>query len=177
MDSRLVTVVRVLAVFSSIFLAVFAYALLPTRRLAQKVLAERLVVYKSKRQLQLWSNGKLIKTYKIALGRQPVGAKRREGDMRTPEGTYYIYDKNPQSVFYLNLGISYPNAEDQTFAVAGGFAHGSAIKIHGLRNGNGWRGRFHRHRDWTAGCIAVTNAEMDELYRTVPLNTSIEIYP
>lgn len=169
--------IRIIAVFSSILLAAFVYALLPTRRLAQNVLAERLVVYKSKRQLQLWSDGKLIKTYTIALGRQPVGAKRREGDMRTPEGNYYITDKNPHSAFYLNLGVSYPNADDQILALAGGYSPGGAIKIHGLRNGNGWRGRFHRQRNWTAGCIALTNAEMDELFKAVPLNTPIEIYP
>lgn len=169
--------IRILAVFSSIFMAVFAYALLPTRRISQNVLAERLVVYKRKQQLQLWSEGKLFKTYAIALGRQPVGAKRMEGDMRTPEGSYYIFDKNPHSAFYLNLGISYPNAKDKAYAQTHKLAPGSAIKIHGLRNGDGWRGRFHRQRNWTAGCIALTNAEMDELFEAVPLNTPIEIHP
>ena len=97
--------------------------------------------------------------------------------MRTPEGTYTIHDKNPRSAFYLNLGISYPNEEDEAYAQQLGCSAGGAIKIHGLRNGSGWKGRFHRLSDWTAGCIAVTNAEMEELYRAVPIGTPITIYP
>lgn len=97
--------------------------------------------------------------------------------MRTPEGVYTIHSRNPESSFYLNLGISYPSAEDKIYAEKLGKSVGGAIKIHGLRNGSGWKGRFHRLSDWTAGCIAVTNAEMEELYRAVPLGTPIIIHP
>ncbi|WPP49099.1 L,D-transpeptidase family protein [Catalinimonas niigatensis] len=168
---------RVLAFLGILFLSAFCYALFPSRRLPLHIVGDQLVVYKRKRKLQLWSKGKRIKTYTIALGQKPTGAKEIEGDMRTPQGVYTIHSRNPESAFYLNLGISYPNEKDKAYANELGHSAGGAIKIHGLRNGSGWKGRFHRLNDWTAGCIAVTNAEMKELYRAVPLGTPIIIHP
>jgi len=159
-----------------LYILALCYSLFPSRRLNRRILADKIVVRKGARKLELWSGGKKVKTYRIALGKNPVGAKQFEGDMRTPEGTYIIDGKNPNSAFYLNLGISYPDNKAMALAEAMGKKPGSAIKIHGLRNGLGWRGRFHRTKDWTAGCIAVTNIEMEELYRAVPVGTPIHVY-
>ena len=138
---------------------------------------DKLVVLKSERKLLAYANGKLLKTYPIALGRNPVGHKRFEGDCKTPEGKYTINDKNPNSGYHKNLGISYPNAQDLAKAQLLGKPAGGAIKIHGMRNGHSYLGLFHTFSDWTYGCIAVTNAEMDELYAQTPIGTPIEIKP
>lgn len=139
--------------------------------------ADKVVVLKAKRELQLWSNGKLLKTYKIALGTEPVGPKTRQGDHKTPEGNYILDSRNEKSQFYKAIHISYPNAEDRRRAKAAGVRPGGAILIHGLPNGYGWLGSAHRAKDWTDGCIAVTNEEMDEIWRAVPNGTRIEIRP
>ena len=138
---------------------------------------DELIVLKSERKLLAYSNGKLIKTYTIALGRSPEGDKEYEGDKKTPEGTYTINDKNSRSAYHKNLGISYPNADDIRHAKSLGESPGGAIKIHGLRNGTGIISKFHRWFDWTMGCVAVTDKEMDELYDAVPVGTPIEIRP
>ena len=150
-----------------------AFLFWPQPTLPADVSAEKLVVFKSRRELQFWANGKLIKVYKISIGESPEGHKRHQGDKRTPEGLYYINDKNPNSGYHLNLGISYPNAEDKRNSSN----PGGDVKIHGLKNGQAYIGRFHRLRDWTHGCIAVTNEEMDELYKGVPIGTPILIKP
>lgn len=149
----------------------------PSKPLPAGTSIDRLVVYKSERKMEAYSQGTCIKTYYIALGRKPVGDKQFEGDKKTPEGLYTINDKNLNSAYYKNLGISYPNANDCAEAKRLGKAVGGDIKIHGLRNGLGWLGRWHRLSDWTLGCIAVTNTEMEELYMAVPAATTIEIYP
>lgn len=136
---------------------------------------DKILVEKSKRKLTLYSNGLKVKTYTISLGRCPKGHKQFEGDKKTPEGIYYINDKNPQSAYHLNLGISYPNKKDVRFAEERGKSPGGAIKIHGLRNGLGFIGKFHRFFDWTLGCIALTNKEIEELYDKVSVGTIIEI--
>ncbi len=138
---------------------------------------EKLVVLKSERKMQAFAGGKLVKTYKIALGRNPVGDKQFEGDRKTPEGLYTINDKNPNSGYHKNLGISYPNAQDIAEARQLGKPTGGDIKIHGMRNGASYLGFFHRLTDWTHGCIAVTDAEVDELYAHTPIGTPIEILP
>lgn len=127
--------------------------------------------------MTVYVNGAPLKTYYIALGREPVGKKRFEGDKKTPEGVYYINDKNPHSAYHLNLSISYPNKEDIAYAKKHNRSPGSLIKIHGLKNGLGFIGKFHRIRDWTLGCIAVTNNEIEELYRYIPIGAQIEIRP
>ena len=125
----------------------------------------------------MFRGGNQIKTYRIALGARPVGAKREEGDMKTPEGIYKIDGRNPQSSFHLALHISYPSDEDNKRAAAHGVSAGSDIMIHGIQNGRGWIGAFHRRNDWTAGCIAVTDEEIEELWRVTADGTTIEILP
>lgn len=119
----------------------------------------------------------MLKTYKVSLGRNPIGPKTRAGDHRTPEGTYRIAWRNPQSKFHLSLHISYPGPQDIANARHDGFQPGGDIVIHGLQNRLGWIGRFHRFVDWTDGCIAVTNSEMDQIWRAVPYGTPVEIRP
>lgn len=145
--------------------------------IAAGVLADRVVVLKSKRQLDLYAGGKLLKSYVVSLGRRPVGPKEREGDKRTPEGRYTIESHNPHSAFHRALKVSYPSAEDRRAAAKRGVAPGGDIMIHGIRNGLGLMGRLQRHVDWTAGCMAVTNPEIEEIYRVVPDGTPIEIRP
>jgi len=111
------------------------------------------------------------------LGKNPLGAKQEEGDMKTPEGVYKIDSRNPQSSFHLALHVSYPSDEDKQRAAAFGTSAGFDIMIHGIQNGSGWIGAFHRWKDWTAGCIAVTDEEIEELWRITPDGTTIEIRP
>jgi murein L,D-transpeptidase YafK len=139
--------------------------------------ADRVVIAKADRTLTLYRGGEVLRTYRVALGSDPVGAKEREGDGRTPEGDYVIDGRNPQSAFHRSLHISYPNAADRRRAAARHLRPGGDIMIHGLPNGLGWLGASHRARDWTAGCIAVTDAEIEELWRLVPNGTRVEIRP
>lgn len=155
----------------------FAYQALTDKNLPPNTKIDKLVVYKSKRELIAYSNGQAIKTYTIALGKQPVGDKQFQGDNKTPEGNYTINDKNPYSGYYKNLGVSYPNAADRREAAKFGNPVGGDIKIHGLPNKMPFIGRCHRLMDWTAGCMAVTNTEMEELYQAVQIGTPIEILP
>ena len=138
---------------------------------------DEIEVFKSKRKLILYFNGSKVKQYSISLGKNPIGAKQIEGDRKTPEGTYFINGKNPNSKYYKNLGISYPNAKDKIQAKALGKSAGGDIKIHGLPNDKPWLGKLHLLKDWTYGCIAVTNKQMEELYRVSAVGTKIVIYP
>jgi murein L,D-transpeptidase YafK len=155
----------------------FAWAHWPTRALPQGMTADRIVVLKSARTLDLYRNDVLLKRYSISLGLQPVGAKQREGDRRTPEGRYHIDFRKADSGYHRALHISYPSREDRMRAAREGVAPGGAVMIHGMRNGFGWIGRAHRWFDWTHGCVAMTNAELDELWRAVPDGTPIELRP
>lgn len=141
------------------------------------VKADKVLIEKSARTLTLSSNGEVIKSYKVALGRNPVGAKEKEGDNKTPEGMYTIDTRNTKSSYHLALHISYPNAQDIQRAKQQGVSPGGSIMIHGIRNGVGWIGKFHRRLDWTKGCIAVTNDEIDEIGRLVANGTPVEIKP
>lgn len=161
----------------SLLLFLAAYALLPINSLPKHAVIDKLIVEKSERKMTAFSGNIAIKQYRIALSKQPKGHKEFEGDMKTPEGVYTIFDKNPNSSYYKNLGVSYPNEEDRAYAASIQKKPGGDIKIHGLRNGRGYIGRFHRWVDWTYGCIAVTNAEMEELYHAVKIGATIEIYP
>jgi len=138
---------------------------------------DRIRVIKHDRVLILFKKNKPVRTYRIALGRNPVGKKRREGDGKTPEGKYVIDWKNPKSKYHLSLHISYPNKVDKAYAQKHGFSPGGDIFIHGLPNGRGAIGKLHRLYDWTDGCIAVTNEEVEELWKVVPVGTPIEILP
>jgi murein L,D-transpeptidase YafK len=113
----------------------------------------------------------ILRAYRIALGRDPVGHKQREGDGKTPEGRYLIDRRNPKSRYHLSLRISYPNAADTARAEAAGVPPGGDIMIHGLKDGE------RREGDWTQGCIAVTNEEMDEIWSLVAEGTEIWIEP
>ena len=139
--------------------------------------ADRVVVEKGKRTLSLYRGDTLLKSYKIALGKNPVGPKQREGDGRTPEGNYVIDFRKADSKFHRALHISYPHAEDRRRARERGVQPGGAIMIHGLPNGSGAIGAAHRLRDWTDGCIAVTNEEIEEIWKAVPNGTAIVIRP
>ena len=139
--------------------------------------ADRVIVDKAARRLTLLTAGHPLKTYRISLGPNPTGAKERLGDGRTPEGTYLIDSRRPQSAFHLALHVSYPNHADLERAAAARVPAGGDIMVHGMRNGFGWIGRLHRLRDWTDGCIAVTDHEIEEIYRAVPDGTVIEIRP
>ena len=139
--------------------------------------ADRIIVRKKERRMDLMQGGQAMKTYNIALGGNPVGPKTRQGDHRTPEGIYVIDRRNPQSQFHRSLHISYPNAEDRERARRLGVPPGGDIFIHGLPNGYGFLGAAHRTRDWTDGCIAVTDQEIEEIWKLVENGTSIEIRP
>jgi murein L,D-transpeptidase YafK len=162
---------------SLIFLGLTIYYFYPEDKLPVNTQIDKLVVYKSKRQLLAYSNGQLVKAYKISLGRQPIGDKEFEGDKKTPEGLYFINDKNPNSGYHKNLSVSYPDKNDIENAKRLGKPAGGNIKIHGLRNKTGFIGKFHRWFDWTLGCIAVTDEEIDELYTSVKIGTEINIKP
>lgn len=139
--------------------------------------ANRIVILKSAHSMTLLNGGKVLKTYKVALGSVPVGPKRIEGDHKTPEGDYLIDAKNAHSRFHLSLHISYPSAADQQRARSLGARPGGAIMIHGLAAPFAYLGPLHRQTDWTDGCIAVTNAEIEEIWKLVPVGTRVEIRP
>jgi murein L,D-transpeptidase YafK len=134
-------------------------------------------VYKSKRKLMFFRNGDVSGEFRISLGFHPKGKKRYEKDGKTPEGLYEIDGKNPKSVAHKNLGISYPNQNDKSFASRAGQKAGGAIKIHGLLKKYRKLGKLHRFYDWTAGCIAVTDEEVDYLYENTAVGTPIRILP
>jgi murein L,D-transpeptidase YafK len=139
--------------------------------------ADHVVVDKSDHTLTLYRRGQAMKTYTVSFGRAPSGRKEREGDDRTPEGRYVIDGRNVRSKYHIALHISYPNAEDVRRARAAGVSPGGAIMIHGLRDGFAWLGRLHRLVNWTHGCIAVTDDEIEEIARAVPDGTPITIRP
>jgi murein L,D-transpeptidase YafK len=164
--------------FVLIVLALVVYCILPDKRSPPSALRyDLLKVEKSKRLLHAFSGGKCIKTYRIALGQQPVGHKEFEGDGKTPEGTYQISLKNRNSRFHKSLGISYPNSKDKEHAQSLGKKPGGAIMIHGLPDRLAYVGKWHRLKDWTQGCIALTNEEMDEVFNAASVGIPIEILP
>jgi murein L,D-transpeptidase YafK len=153
-------------------------ALMTAQSVSQTVLhADHVVVLKRERTLELLTQGKVIKKYKIALGGDPVGAKTRKGDHKTPEGVYVLDFRNRYSRFYKAIHISYPNEHDRAVALQEGVSPGGDVFVHGLPNGFGAIGSAHRLRDWTDGCIAVTNEEIDEIWKAVPDGIQIEIRP
>ncbi len=162
--------------FGLIAVGIFFY-FKPSKPLDKSITIDKIIVIKHKRILQLISNNNVIKSYKISLGKVPIGHKEFEGDKKTPEGLYYINDKNPHSGYHKNLGISSPNQQDIKHAKKLNKSPGGLIKIHGMKNGFGWIGRFHLLSDWTLGCIALTDKEIDELYKNVKIGTQIEIKP
>lgn len=148
----------------------FAYVL-------QNGSADRILIEKGERRMSLLSKGDVIKTYRIALGGDPVGPKVKQGDNKTPEGIYSIDSRNKDSRYHLSLHISYPNERDRKRARELGVSPGGNIMIHGIKNGFSWVGDLHAEVDWTKGCIAVTDQEIEEIARLAPNGTVVEIRP
>jgi len=149
-------------------------ALLPSPDLPH---VDHLVVRKAQRRLYLMDGGRIVRSYKIALGLEPVGPKERDGDFRTPEGWYRLARRNPRSDYFLSIQISYPNAEDSQRARVHHWQTGGSIMIHGLPNrlkNSPW---YYQHNDWTDGCIAVSDADMVEIWLLTRDGTPIDILP
>jgi tetratricopeptide (TPR) repeat protein len=149
---------------------VFAYAI-------KKGSADKILIEKKARQLLLISKGRVIKTYKIALGGNPIGTKERQGDDKTPEGIYSIDSRNKDSHYHRSLHISYPNERDKKRAKELGVSPGGNIMIHGIKKGFSWVGDAHTEVNWTKGCIAVTDEEIEEIDKLAPNGTIVEIRP
>jgi murein L,D-transpeptidase YafK len=158
------------AAWISLALAITLNAQSPTQ-------VDRILVEKGKRTLTLLDGTKVVKTYKVALGRNPEGAKDRQGDHKTPEGIYSVDAKKPDSRFHKALHISYPSPADRERAQKMGVSPGGDVEVHGLGSMWGWVGTEHRRVDWTDGCIALTNEEIDEIYPLIKVGTPIEIRP
>lgn len=160
-----------------LFIALLCLLSAPARAKIPEV--ARIEVIKSERRMTLFDKkDNIVRTYKIALGKSPVGDKEKEGDNRTPEGKYVINARNENSDYYLSLRLSYPNASDLWRAKKMGLQPGSNIFIHGMPNGKGWMTwKYNLKNDWTNGCIAVANKDMDELWNIVPTGTPIIIRP
>lgn len=158
-----------------VLIAVAIWSSRPPKPLPATVRADLVVLHKGSRRLELYENGSLLAAYDVSLGRHPIGPKQRRGDGRTPEGQYYLDYRNGHSAFYRALHISYPNSADIAAARAAGVDPGGFVMIHGMRNGLGWIGRLHLVVNWTDGCVAVTDREMDEIWRAVPDGTKIII--
>ena len=167
-----------LALSAAALAAVLAWANVPdSAPLPAGATADRVVVDKSERTLTLMRGGTALKTYRVSLGGSPAGHKREEGDERTPEGVYALDWRNARSTAHRSLHVSYPSPADSAAAAARGVSPGGAVMVHGILDGLGWLGKLHRLADWTDGCVAVANWEMDEIWRAVPVGTPIEIRP
>ena len=143
----------------------------------KKYSADSIVLDKSARLLSMYDRGALVKQYSVALGKNPVGAKTRRGDGKTPEGLYWIEGRNPQSKYHLALRGSYPSANDRARAARLGVSPGGDIMLHGLPKEFATVGALHRQQDWTEGCVALTNEEIEEIWRAVPNGARILIKP
>jgi len=132
----------------------------------------RIVIYKGRRKMYLMHGAKVLKKYRIGIGGNPVGPKQFEGDSKTPEGSYIIDRRNPNSAFHLSLGISYPNQRDEAYAASMGRRPGGDIFIHGRAGENRGKGR-----DWTAGCISVSDRNIEKIYMMVQDGTQVDIFP
>jgi lipoprotein-anchoring transpeptidase ErfK/SrfK len=146
-------------------------------RLAPPAAADSIVVYKRERTLVLYNRGVPIRTYFVALGSKPVGDKERAGDQKTPEGLFYVNAHNPASKFHLALRISYPDDAHRARAAALGADPGGDIMIHGLPKEYSEAGKNHLQNDWTNGCVALSNQEIEELWHAVPDGTPVHIKP
>jgi murein L,D-transpeptidase YafK len=158
-------------------IALIVYNYWPEQKLPVNAKVDYLLVDKSNHTMKAYAQNQLLKTYTVSFGENPVGHKVYEGDEKTPEGAYTINDRNPNSAYHRNLGVSYPNSADKLKAQQLGKSPGGDIKIHGIRNGLGFINKLHRLFNWTNGCIAVTNGEIEELYSAVEPNAKIEIRP
>jgi murein L,D-transpeptidase YafK len=149
----------------------------PVTGIRSRVVADSVVVEKSRRTLTLYQAGFPVRSYGIALGKVPQGDKVQKGDGRTPEGLFYIDSRNPASKYHRSLHISYPDVAHRARANALGVEAGGDVMIHGLPKGYEKFGAQHREWDWTEGCVAVTNEEIEEIWRAIPDGTPIQIKP
>lgn len=138
---------------------------------------DRVIVLKSERRLMLYAGDERVATYRIALGSDPAGHKTFRGDSRTPEGLYTLDYRNKHSQFYRSIHVSYPNDADLAAGIEADVPPGGNVMIHGLPDGKGLIGPVFNLRDWTDGCIAVSNREIEEIWHAVPDGTPIEIRP
>ena len=158
--------------------SIFLIMLRPILALANEPpMADLVLVEKHAKKMYLIKNGKPFREYKVAFGANPKGHKQQEGDERTPEGKYILDYKKSDSAFYKAIHISYPNEQDKKRAKEKGVNPGGLIMIHGQKNGYGWLGFITQSFNWTDGCIAVKNIEMDEIWISVNVGTPIIIKP
>ena len=157
--------------------ALGAWSRWPTPPLPPDAKADLVVVHKAARRLELYRGGQLLKSYRVSLGRHPTGPKQQQGDGRTPEGQYRLDYRNPHSCCYRALHISYPGPTEVSAARSRGVDPGGDVMVHGIRNGLGWLGRLHLAIDWTNGCVAISDSEMDEIWHAVPDGTKIILQP
>ena len=158
-------------------LGVGAWSAWPEKPLPPDSVVDLVVVRKAERRLELYRGDQLVKAYAVSLGRHPLDRKEQQGDGRTPEGEYRLDYRNAHSAFHKALHISYPAPADVAAAHARGLDPGGQVMIHGMKNGWGWLGRLHRFVDWTDGCVAVTDAQIDEIWLVVPVGTRIVVKP
>lgn len=141
------------------------------------LLADRVVVHKAERRMYLMHGATVLRSYRVALGLNPVGPKEQEGDSRTPEGHYQLTRRNPRSEYFLSIQVSYPNDKDLQRARRNRLTPGGAIMIHGLPNDLRREPGYYEKRDWTDGCIAVSDSDMLEIWLMTPQDTPIDILP
>jgi len=170
---RCVYAVLLILVLALIIMLGYYFSL--EQRLPKQAKVDMILIEKNKRKMHVLSNGKMLNTYTISLGFRPKSKKQFEGDGKTPEGKYLIISKNANSIAHKSFGISYPNADDCKSAAKYRKPVGGNIMIHGLMNRFWYWGKFHRFIDWTGGCIALTNNEMDDLFKHVDVGCKIEI--
>lgn len=162
--------------FPLVLLAVTGSAVAPAFASAIEM-ADRVVVRKADRKLMLMRGDQVLRTFKVALGLSPTGHKLMEGDFRTPEGSYTLSSRKPDSDFFLAIQVSYPGPEDLRRASAEGVSPGGLIMIHGQPNRPGKPLEYYKNADWTNGCIAVSNSDMVDIWLMTPDNTPIQILP
>lgn len=158
--------------------AAIGAAALPRFAVATNVeVADRVLVQKADRKLLLLKGDSVLRTFRVALGLSPEGHKLREGDFRTPEGSYALIERNPSSDYFLSIRVSYPNNLDLRRSRSQGYAPGGAIMVHGQPNHPSHSAEYYRRTDWTNGCIAVSNSDMVDIWLMTRLNTPIQILP
>jgi len=140
-------------------------------------MADEVIVRKSERRLYLMRNGQILRSYRVALGLDPVGAKQRSGDFRTPEGLYYLVRRNPRSDYFLSIQVSYPNAADIERARREHVDPGGSIMVHGLPNVLSHKPSYYARSDWTDGCIGLSDSDMVEVWLMTRDDTPIDILP
>jgi len=165
---------KIFIVLTSVLFLIFLMITLCPAILLQ---ADRVIVLKNEKRMILMMNGEILKCYRVALGRGSSGPKTCLGDCKTPEGSYIVNRRNGHSKFYRSLHITYPNQTDIVNARKNGFNPGGNIMIHGLPDGFEELNEVQAEVNWTKGCIAVSNREMDEIWRLVPNGTPIVIFP